>query len=223
MALMVAENLQKHFRRGPHSVEALKGVTLSIDEGEILCIMGRSGSGKTTLLSLLGLLDMPTGGSLCFRGREAGNVSLRERTDLRRSCFGFIFQQFNLISHLTAAENVALPLRYCGVPHGKRMERASAMLERVGLLHRREFFFDELSGGEAQRVALARALINRPAVLCADEPTSELDTVTGEEIMSLMVTMQKELGTTMILVSHDHLVASCATRIVTMEDGMLHG
>jgi ABC-type lipoprotein export system ATPase subunit len=222
MVILDARGLKKNYRKGSHVIEALKEVSLSIEEGEILCIMGRSGSGKTTLLSLLGMLDRPTGGTLYFNGREAGNLCAAERTRLRRGHFGFVFQQFNLIPHLTAWENVALPLQYSGIPFKERMRRAEEMLERVNLSGRKGFVFDELSGGEAQRVALARALVGRPSFLCADEPTSELDTETGEEIMSLMAGIQKERGTTMVIVSHDSHVAACATRIVMIEDGRIN-
>jgi len=223
MGILEARGLSRQYRKGPHVVEALREVSLHVEEGEILCIMGRSGSGKTTLLSLLGMLDRPDGGTLHFMGGEVGSLSSAGRTRLRRAHVGFVFQQFNLIPHLTASENVALPLRYSGVPYRERVRRAGEMLERVNLQGRKDFVFDELSGGEAQRVAMARALVAGPASLCADEPTSELDTATGSEIMSLMAEIRKERGMTMVIVSHDSHVASRATRIVTIEDGRIGG
>jgi putative ABC transport system ATP-binding protein len=221
MALMEAQNLTKIYVRRAHRVVAVKALSLSLEKGEILCILGRSGSGKTTLLNLLGLLDVPTEGQILLEGKRVAEATGREKARLRRSHFGFVFQQFNLIFHLSAEENVALPLRYDGIAYGERMKRAREMLKMVGLDHRRSFTPDDLSGGEAQRLAIARALINRPQLLLADEPTSELDTETSREILDLLMELQKEHGTTLVMVSHDQHIATYAHKTLLMRDGEL--
>jgi ABC-type lipoprotein export system ATPase subunit len=221
MALIEAVDLTKIYSKGPHQVAAVKGVSLSLEKGEVLCILGRSGSGKTSLLNLLGLLDVPTKGQILLEGRGMADISSTEKARLRRCHFGFVFQQFNLIFHLSAEENVALPLKYDGIVYRERMRRAREMLHMVGLEQRRGFTPDELSGGEAQRLAIARALINRPQLILADEPTSELDTETSGEILELLMRLRQEHGTTLIIVSHDPHVATYAQRTLSMKDGEL--
>lgn len=223
MSILRAEHLSREYTKGPHTIEAVKNVDISIEEGEMICILGRSGSGKTTLLNLLGLLDRPTEGVIFFRDEKVAMNSLPALTRLRRMHFGFVFQQFNLIPHLSAEENVALPLRYSGVRHCERIRRAREMLECVGLGGRTAFKWDELSGGEAQRVAVARALVNSPALLLADEPTSELDTETSRELLELLLSLKKKSNTSMIIVSHDAQISNYATRVMEMKDGQLIG
>ncbi|MDQ7824393.1 MAG: ABC transporter ATP-binding protein [Candidatus Eremiobacteraeota bacterium] len=202
-------------------MEALKDISLSIESGDIIGILGRSGSGKTTLLNLLAFLDRPSSGTITLKGREirTENPALLARE--RREHIGFIFQQFNLIAHLTAAENVALPLKYCGIPRRKRMERACEMLEMVGMGHRTDFRWGELSGGEAQRVAVARALINRPSLLFADEPTSELDNENSEILHRLIANLAGTMGAAVVIATHDPAIATCTTRLFTINDGTL--
>jgi ABC-type lipoprotein export system ATPase subunit len=221
MSILRTENLSRTYIKGAHRVEAVRNVSLTIEEGEMICILGRSGSGKTSLLNLLGLLDRPTGGALYFQDREIDFRSLSLLTRLRRLHYGFVFQQFNLIPHLSAQENVALPLRYAGIPLRERLRRAQEMLERVGLGERKSFKWEELSGGEAQRVAVARALINRPLLLLADEPTSELDTETSKELLELIADLRISTKTTMFIVSHDAQISSYATRVLEMNDGKI--
>jgi len=216
-----AEELSKVYRRGSHDVHAVTLASLTISKGECICILGRSGSGKTTLLSMLGLLLIPTSGRIFINEKEIRLSAPGTLTAQRRENFGFVFQDFTLIPHLSAEENVALPLKYVGISRRKRQARARAMLERVGLGERIGFKWEELSGGEAQRVAIARAMINNPKVLFADEPTSELDSETSHSLLSLLTELRNEAGTSLLIVSHDRDIASYATRVLSMKDGIL--
>lgn len=211
--------LERHFQRGETAVQALRGLNLSLSSGEFVALVGPSGSGKSTLLNLLGGLDRPSAGELWLNGvplHSAGDV---ERTRHRKEQVGFIFQSFNLLPRLTALENVAVPLMLSGVPRGEREARARALLEQVGLGHRLDHYPAELSGGEQQRTAVARALIHSPALILADEPTGNLDSTTGESIMTLLQKLNREQGITLIVVTHNPDVAAYADRVVRLRDG----
>jgi putative ABC transport system ATP-binding protein len=207
----------KTFRQGSLEVHAVDGVDLTIEEREFVVVAGPSGSGKTTLLQLLGALDRPSGGSVLFEGRDLAELRDRELAGLRLEAFGFVFQQFNLIPTLTAAQNVEVALAPRG---GGETER---LLESVGLGRRADHLPSQLSGGEQQRVAIARALANEPRVLLADEPTGNLDSETGEEIVELLRSVSNEHGQTVVLVTHDPGIASQAPRVVRMRDGRVVG
>ena len=204
---------------GEGAVAALRGVDLTIEPGEFVAVAGPSGSGKSTLLQLLGALDRPTDGVLLYESRELLRLGDRELARLRLEAFGFVFQQFNLIPTLTAAENVEVALAPRGDGAGRRRSRARWLLEQVGLARRREHLPGQLSGGEQQRVAIARALANEPRVLLADEPTGNLDSATGEEVLGLLRRLADEHGQTVVLVTHDSSIAASATRRVRMRDG----
>jgi len=200
-------------------VRALRSVDLAIPPGDFLSVEGPSGCGKTTLLNLLGLLDAPSSGEVRWDGRPVGSLSDRERSQLRLTGVGFIFQRFYLLPTLTARENVELPMRPLGVPRAERSRRASGLLAEVGLTGRERAFPHQLSGGEEQRVAVARALANRPGVLLADEPTGELDSGNTRAILDLLVRVRADRGATLVLVTHNPEVAARAGRHVTMRDG----
>ena len=204
-------------------VHALRDVTLRIDRGERVAVMGPSGSGKSTLLNLICGLDEPTGGSVRIDGIDLTRLTDDERTRLRREKVGMIFQTFNLLPTLTAVENVALPLRLKGEARSEAVERASTMIERVGLSGRSSHRPDEMSGGERQRVAIARALIFAPPILLADEPTGNLDSNTGEEILTLLDDLHAEFNTTVVLVTHNQDAAAHCDRILRLKDGQLAG
>ncbi|MGP8077275.1 MAG: ABC transporter ATP-binding protein [Thermoplasmata archaeon] len=204
-------------------VRALRGVTLRIDPGEFVSVEGPSGCGKTTLLNLLGLLDGPTAGELCWDGRPVGDRSDRERARLRLERVGFIFQRFYLLPTMTARENVELPMRALGIPRADRLQRASGLLAEVGLSGRERSFPHQLSGGEEQRVAIARALANRPGLLLADEPTGELDSGHTRGILDLLTRVRADRNATLLLVTHNPTVAARASRHLTMEDGRIVG
>ncbi|MCL4261561.1 MAG: ATP-binding cassette domain-containing protein [Anaerolineae bacterium] len=212
-------NLERHFMRGETAVYALHGVDLTIQPGEFVALVGPSGSGKSTLLNLLGGLDRPSGGELWLNGLALHSADDKQRTRHRREQLGFIFQSFNLLPKLTALENTAVPLMLNGVPKAEREARAAALLEKVGLGHRLHHYPTELSGGEQQRVAIARALIHNPALILADEPTGNLDSATGAEVMALLQQLNQEQGITLIVVTHDEEVAAYAHRIVKLRDG----
>jgi ABC-type lipoprotein export system ATPase subunit len=201
-------------------VTALDGVSVSVSPGEFVAIMGASGSGKSTLMNLIGLLDRPTSGSYRFDEREVAPLPDGHLAALRRERIGFVFQSFNLFARKSALDNVALPLTYAGVPRGERRGRAARMLERVGLADRGQHRPSELSGGEQQRVAIARALVNEPSLVLADEPTGNLDSRTGEEILTLLQSLN-ERGVTLLVVTHDERIASRAARIVRLADGRI--
>lgn len=208
----------KHFRQGGATIKAVNSLDLDIEEGEFLVIEGASGSGKTTLLQLLGGLDRPSSGSVFFEDKELGKLPDRDLADLRLQAFGFVFQQFNLIPTLTAQENVEAALAPTGIKSAARKGRAKELLGEVGLGDRASHLPTQLSGGEQQRVAIARALSNNPRVVLADEPTGNLDSRTGEEIISLLAKL-KDQGRTVILVTHDRTVGEGADRVVHMRDG----
>jgi len=213
--------VSKTYAQGANEVRAVRDVELTIEEGEFLAVVGPSGSGKTTLLQLLGGLDRPTSGELLFEGRDLTRLGDGELSDLRRETFGFVFQQFNLIPTLTAAQNVEVALAPRGLKTKERHSAARALLGSVGLAPRAHHLPGELSGGEQQRVAIARALANRPRVVLADEPTGNLDSKTGEEIVGLLTSLSAERRQTVVLITHDSGIATRATRGVRMHDGEL--
>jgi putative ABC transport system ATP-binding protein len=215
--------VSRWFGQGDTRVRAVDGLDLVIAEGEFLVIAGPSGSGKTTLLQLLGALDRPSEGSVLFEGRDLATAGDGELTELRLNTVGFIFQQFNLVPTLTAEQNVEAALAPRGVPAQERSDRARELLKSVGLGGRAEHLPSELSGGEQQRVAIARALANRPRVLLADEPTGNLDSATGNELMQLLRVLNAKQGLTIVLITHDASIAEAARRTVRMQDGRLAG
>ncbi len=223
MALLRLEGVSKTYVAGIVPVHALRDVTLSLDSGEFLAVMGPSGSGKSTLLHLMGGLDVPTRGRVLWRDRDLGGMSTSQRARWRSQHVGFVFQAFQLLPHLTARENVELPLVLQGVAPKERRRRAEALLERVGLLRRRAHKPSELSGGEQQRVAIARALITNPEVLLADEPTGNLDSETGHQILELIRELNERDGLTVVLATHNREAASYAHAVVELRDGRLTG
>ena len=203
------------------SVSALRGVSLTIDQGEYVAVIGPSGSGKSTLMHLLGGLDRPSGGRLVIGGRDVTTMTAPELATLRNETIGFVFQAFHLLARTSAVDNVALPLVYRGVGARQRRERAAAMLGRVGLCHRLHHRPNQLSGGEQQRVAIARALVTEPAVLLADEPTGNLDSATGEAVLELLEQLNAESGVALVMVTHDQEVAARAHRRIAVRDGLI--
>ncbi len=220
MALIEVRGLAKHYAMGGgHTVQALRGVTLDIAEGEFVAIMGSSGSGKSTFMNLLGCLDQPSAGSYHLAGEAVHRLSADTLAAIRNRRIGFVFQQFNLLPRTSAVENVELPLVYAGgVPARERRERALAALQAVGLAERAEHTPAELSGGQQQRVAIARALVNRPQLVLADEPTGALDTQTSEDVMRILAGLHRQ-GQTVVLVTHEADVAAWAARRIVFRDG----
>ncbi len=210
------ENITKVYRMGKVEVNALRGITLSITKGEMVAIIGASGSGKSTLLNIMGCLDRPTSGKYIFDGADVSQLGDNQLAEMRNRKFGFVFQEYNLLSRATALSNVELPLIYGGSGH--RRERAMEALERVGLRERAKHKPTELSGGEQQRVAIARALVNNPALLLTDEPTGNLDSKTTAEIVSIFRQLNQE-GITVVMVTHEADIASQAQRIIRLHDG----
>ncbi|MEK7813209.1 MAG: ABC transporter ATP-binding protein [Candidatus Desantisbacteria bacterium] len=202
-------------------VEALRGVSLNINEGEFVSIMGASGSGKSTLLSIMGCLDVPTGGIYLFEGQEVSILSDDELSRLRNEKIGFVFQAFHLLPRFSALENVEIPLIYKRVPSDERKERAKACLEQVGLGHRIGHAPSELSGGEQQRTAIARALVNSPRLILADEPTGNLDSTSAQEVMDLLSLLNREKKITIVIITHNPQVAERTTRVYHLQDGQV--
>jgi putative ABC transport system ATP-binding protein len=217
--LVEARDLWKVYELGDMRVEALRGVTLSIEAGEAVAVMGASGSGKSTFMNLLGCLDRPTRGSLRFGEHEILEASADERAEIRSREIGFVFQSFNLIPRTSAIENVELPLVYAGVSAAEQETRAREALRAVGLACREHHTPSQLSGGQQQRVAIARALVNRPRLLLADEPTGNLDTRSSQEIMEIFQRLQRESGITLVLVTHERDIAAYLERVITFRDG----
>ncbi len=210
----------KIYKNGSIQVEALKNANLSIKKGEFVSIMGPSGSGKSTLMNIIGCLDRPTSGSYGLDGENISSLDEKELAKVRNLKIGFVFQSFNLLPRMTALGNVELPMIYARVPAKERRERAKEALQKVALLERKDHKPNEMSGGQKQRVAIARALVNKPSILLADEPTGNLDSKSGEEIMAVFQDLNKE-GVTVILVTHEMDIAEHTKRIITFKDGML--
>jgi putative ABC transport system ATP-binding protein len=214
------EKLGKTFRTEEVETIALQDIDLHVKKGEFVAIMGPSGCGKSTLLNIIGLLDNPSQGHYLLNGKEVTTLRENERTDLRKGVIGFVFQSFNLIDELTVSENVELPLTYMNIPKKERKQRVEAMLERMKMSHRANHFPQQLSGGQQQRVAIARAVITRPQLILADEPTGNLDSKNGTEVMNLLTELHRE-GTTIIMVTHSEHDAAFAGRIVKLFDGKI--
>jgi putative ABC transport system ATP-binding protein len=218
--MIKTEKLSKIFRTDEVETTALDEVSFRVKPGEFVAIMGPSGCGKSTLLNILGLLDNPSGGSYMFNDKEVASLSERQRAKLRKKNIGFVFQSFNLIDELNVHENVELPLIYLGMPASQRKKRVEEVLERMQILHRKKHFPMQLSGGQQQRVAVARAVVANPHLILADEPTGNLDSVNGEEVMNLLESLNAE-GTTIIIVTHSQRDAEYAQRIVRLFDGQI--
>lgn len=220
MAMIQTNNLRKVFTTDVVETLALNEISIEIKEGEFVALMGPSGCGKSTLLNILGLLDNPSDGEIYFLGNEVGKASERQRADLRKGSIGFVFQSFNLIDELTVYENVELPLLYLKIPADERKARVEQTLERMSIMHRRNHFPQQLSGGQQQRTAIARAVVAKPKLILADEPTGNLDSKNGEEVMNLLVELNKT-GITIIMVTHSPYDAGFAHRIINLFDGIV--
>jgi len=218
--LIDVKDITKEYKEGKHKLEILKGISFTVNRGEFISIMGPSGSGKTTLMNILGCLDRPTGGTYHLEGIEITSLSKNELAGIRSSKIGFVFQNFNLLSRFSALENTELPMLYNRSLKKQRREAALIALERVGLKDRVKHLPTELSGGQKQRVAIARALINQPSIVFADEPTGNLDSKAGEDIMSLFNELRNE-GVTLILVTHDITIARQTERLIHIKDGKI--
>ncbi len=216
-----AENITKVYQMGEVEVHALRGISVKIAPGEVVAIMGPSGSGKSTLMNIMGCLDRPTSGEYSLNGESVANLSDDQLAEIRNRGVGFVFQSFNLLPRATALANVELPMRYAELNGRNRKEVSRQALEAVGLGDRIRHRPNELSGGEMQRVAIARALVNDPAIIMADEPTGNLDSKAGDEIMKLLRTLNEERGTTLIVVTHDPEIASLTDRIISLRDGRI--
>lgn len=220
--VIVTKGLTKEYPFGGTTIKALNGVDFAIKKGEYVTIVGPSGSGKTTFLNLIGTIDSPTSGEIYYNGRKLSEMTNKEVRELRRTKIGFVFQAFNLLEILTAAENIALPMIINGTPAREREERVQELLEIIGLPDRGDHFPMELSGGQRQRIAIARALANKPEVILLDEPTGQLDSNTSREIMDYLLKINKEEQVTLIVVTHEDLIAAEAKRPMTIIDGKLY-
>ena len=220
MALIETVDLWKTYVMGTEEIHALRGVSVRIERGEYVAIMGPSGSGKSTLMNLIGCLDTPTKGSYLLNEKQVSQMNDNELARIRNEEIGFVFQTFNLLPRATALHNVELPLVYAGVPAKERLERAQAALDKVELASRMTHRPNELSGGQRQRVAIARALVNSPSIILADEPTGNLDSQTGNEIMALMDHLHSQ-GNTIVLVTHEHDISEYAHRVIYIRDGII--
>ena len=214
------DNIKKVFRTDDVETWALQNVSLEVKEGEFVAIMGPSGCGKSTLLNILGLIDNPTEGTYLLNGTDVSRMQENERTELRKGTIGFVFQSFNLIEELNVVENIELPLLYMGIPRSERRRRVQEIMERVGIAHRSKHFPCQLSGGQQQRVAIARAVVGRPRIILADEPTGNLDSKNGQEVMQLLSELNQE-GTTVVMVTHSLHDATFAGRIINLFDGQV--
>jgi putative ABC transport system ATP-binding protein len=219
--LLRLEGITRTYGSGDAAVQVLRGVDFGIEQGEFVAVMGPSGSGKSTAMNILGCLDTPTGGSYLFRGVRVESLSRNQRALLRRHFIGFVFQGFNLLGRTSALENVELPLLYRGEPAARRHQLARRALAAVGLADRERHTPAELSGGQQQRVAIARAIVTDPVILFADEPTGNLDSRTGHEIMELLVRLNREQGITVLMVTHEADIAAYAGRVIRIVDGMV--
>ena len=215
-------DLSKVFRTEEIETTALNGVSFEIKEGEFVAIMGPSGCGKSTLLNILGLLDNPSGGSYMLLGSEVGQLKEKERTKFRKGNIGFVFQSFNLIDELNVYENVELPLRYLNISASERKAKVTEILKRMGISHRAKHFPQQLAGGQQQRVAIARAVVSSPKLILADEPTGNLDSKNGKEVMDLLAELNAE-GTTIVMVTHSQKDAAVAQRVINLFDGQIVG
>ncbi len=220
MIMIKLENVKKVFRTEEVETWALREVNLEVKEGEFVAIMGPSGCGKSTLLNILGLLDNPSEGTYTLNGKDVSKLKENDRTDIRKGTIGFVFQSFNLIDELNVYENIELPLLYMNTPNKERKERIEAVMDRMAISHRRKHFPNQLSGGQQQRVAIARAVLPNPKIILADEPTGNLDSKNGKEVMNLLSELNKE-GTTIIMVTHSQHDAAYADRIINLYDGQI--
>jgi putative ABC transport system ATP-binding protein len=221
MEVTKIENVTRVYKIGDVETQALRGVNLSIENGEFTALVGPSGSGKTTLLQMIGCLDQPSSGSVWVNGHDVTRLNRNQRADMRKGHIGFIFQFFALIPTLTAYENIEMPLLLNGTPAAERKARVEELLKAVDLADRAQNRPDQMSGGQQQRVAIARALATKPALILADEPTANLDTVNGEQVMEIMTRLNQETGVTFVFATHDPRVIKYARRVVTLRDGLI--
>ncbi|MBK6930881.1 MAG: ABC transporter ATP-binding protein [Saprospirales bacterium] len=218
--MIKTQNLSKVYRTEEVETTALNAVDVEIKEGEFVSVMGPSGCGKSTLLNVLGMIDSPSSGDYYFMGEEVGRLSERKRSNVRKHNLGFVFQSFNLIDELTVYENVELPMLYTQVPAAERKKQVEELLEGMNIMHRRNHFPQQLSGGQQQRVAVARAIVNRPKLILADEPTGNLDSANGDEVMKILSQLNAQ-GTTILMVTHSQYCAEFGNRIIRMLDGQV--